>query len=148
MKVKICAGPAHAGPTYVPLDEEHWHFNRSGPRAGTALGRCKLCRRLERLDRQHGLVPTAEVLPWLVELVRRCDGVRGVSRVHEIPETTLYTVLERKHEKVHKRTAARVLVALAEQRKLDRRNGLSPRFLAIKKEQARHEERMSRLTGY
>ena len=148
MKAKLCKGPAHANPVWLPLDHEHWSFHLSGRRAGKPFTHCKLCRRLESIDRWHGLVPAAEVLPWLSELISRCDGVLGVHATHGIAKTTLYKLASGEHSRVQKRTAQRILSALAEQRKFDRRNGLSPRFLAIKKEQARHEERMSRLTGY
>ena len=49
---------------------------------------------------------------------------------------------------VQKETARRVIEALAAQRREDRRNGLSPTFLALKKRQAQQEDRMARLAGY
>lgn len=150
LATKLCTGPSHGSPTRLPLDAEHWHFNRTGPRAGQPLARCRLCRHHERLSRDgvHGLVPATQVRAWVAELGLRCESVHAAAAKHSLPQTTLYRALTQKGVKVTKRTAARILIALGEQRKEDRRNGASPRFNAARRAQAIQEERMNRLAGY
>lgn len=143
---KVCTGPAHAQPTRLPLTETHWHFNRSGPRAGQALPRCKLCRHWMRMT--HTLVPMQTLKPYAIELTERCGSYYAAERVHGISDTTLRKIAQGGKSRVQVDTAQRLLMALGEQRKLDRRNGTSTRFLAARKAQALSELRMRELTGY
>lgn len=147
---KVCAGPAHPQPTRLPLTDAYWYFNRSGPHAGLPQ-RCKLCAAWKRYERYgvHALVPVRSLRPWLVELRDRCGSAFEVERRYGIWASTVTQILNRDEAgRVQVRTAQRVLIALGEQRKLDRRNGTSARFLAARKAQALSELRMSQLTGY
>ena len=143
---KVCAGPAHAQPTRLPLTDSYWHFNRSGRRAGSALTYCKLCRQWQRMT--GTLVPAKTLQPYARELVERCGGYLTAQRLHGINDTTLFTLSAGRQGRVKLDTARRLLVALGEQRKLDRRNGASKRFIEARKAQALSEQRMRELTGY
>jgi hypothetical protein len=124
---KLCSGPSHAEPTWVVLHPDYWNFYLSGHRAGKPLHHCKACRAWERMlaaqNSPHRLVARPEVLPWIEELIRRCDTVVGVERRHGIPVSTLWPLASGHRLSMQRRTAARILSALAEQRKTDRRNG-------------------------
>lgn len=148
---KLCTGPAHPGPTRLPLDAEHWHFHRSGPRAGEPLSRCKLCRHWEEVadpTAPRGLVPAVTVR-WLArELVERCGSAEQAAVRSGVTAPALRALVGYQTRDVQKRTVARILVALAEQRKSDRRNGNSERFQAARRAQAEREERITRLSGY
>jgi len=127
MRVKLCNGVTHAAPTWVPLDAEHWHFYRTGRRAGRPLSRCRACRAWEATiaalkNPDHGLVETAEVLQWIEELISRCDTLVGVEQAHGIPVSTLWPLLHGHRLTMQKRTAARIMRALVIQRANDRRN--------------------------
>lgn len=151
MTTKLCRGPAHAQPVRLPLDEQHWNFYRSGPRAGRALGRCKLCRHwteLKQREGPHGLAPVGRLAALARELVDRCGSAAAVEREYGLGQGVVSKIAERRQASVHLRTAQLLLLALGEQRKSDRRNGSSPRFLAARKAQALREERLQRLTGY
>lgn len=148
---KICNGPAHAGPTRVQLDEDHWAFHRSGSKAGQATARCKLCSNWEKLlekNGPHGWVALDAVRVFVDELIDRCGSSEAVQREHGIGATTLRSIEKGETTRVQKRTVARVLEALAEQRKVDRRNGSSERFKQARRRQARREEQLERLAGY
>lgn len=148
---KLCTGPAHAGPTLVPLDEQHWHFHRSGSNAGQPVARCKLCANWAKLvtkDGQHGLVDAGRLRQFARELVDRCDGFEPAERAHGVAASTLRAIVGGESTRVQKRVAARLLLALSEQRKQDRRNGTSARFLAARRRQVMIEERQQRLVGY
>lgn len=154
---KVCNGPAHPGPTRLPLTAEHWSFHGAGAWAtkagmvGKPLSRCRLCRSWDRLverDVPHGLVPAVKVEPFLRELVERCGTAPVVTERHGISGSTVDRVLNHRIGSVKAKTAARLLLALSEQRKYDRRNGSSPRFVAARRAQGRREERLERLAGY
>jgi hypothetical protein len=78
------------------------------------------------------------------ELTDRCGGYHAVHRAHGIREETIRLIVLGQTERMQKRTAARILLALSEQRKYDRRNGSSKRFLEARMAQARIEERIDR----
>lgn len=148
---KVCTGPAHHGPTRIPLDAAHWYFHRSGRYAGQPTSRCKLCtnwRKLVGKEGPHGLASARTLRPLAKELVDRCGSLDKVGIMHGIGRSTLAPIVRGEQEQVQKKTAARILLALSEQRKYDRRNGATPRFLAARKAQAAIEERMERTGQY
>ncbi len=150
-QTKLCRGPAHPQPVRLPLTDQHWGFYRSGPRAGKAYGRCKLCRHWNRLktkDGPHGLAPVGKLAPLAAELIDRCGSAERVERQHGLGASTVLAIAERRQQRVRLRTAQLLLLALAEQRRDDRLNGASERFRAAKLKQALLEERLGRLTGY
>jgi len=133
------------------VDEEHWHYHRTGPKAGQPVARCRLCTNWAKLQTKtgpHGLVPAAKVR-WLAkELVDRCDGCPGVERRHGIREETIRALVAGTQARVQKTTAQRILQALDQQRREDRRNGTTARFTKARHRQAALEERLMRLAGY
>jgi hypothetical protein len=143
---KVCTGPAHTQPTRLPLTETYWYFHKSGPYAGKPQ-RCRLCAAYRRLP--SGTVPVTKTLrSFARELVERCGSGSAVELRHGIAGSTILGVARGECQRMHRETATRLLTALGEQRKLDRRNGASSRFLAARRAQALSELRMSQLTGY
>lgn len=149
---KTCTGPAHAGPTRLPLSAEHWNFHRTGAQAGQPVARCKLCNNWTKLigkDGPHGYVEVNDTLrAYAKELGLRCGGYWSLRAAHELRPETIRTIAEGGKTRVQKKTVVRILVALGEQRKIDRRNGTSPSFIAAKRAQAANEQRMNLLAGY
>lgn len=148
---KLCRGPAHPQPIQLPLDEAHWGFYRTGERAGKAYGQCKLCRHWNALKTKagpHGLVPAVQFATLAKELIDRCGSGEKVYVYHGIQGATILSLAERRQPTVRLRTVQHLLQALDQQRREDRRNGASPRFLAARKAQALQEERLMRLAGY
>lgn len=144
---KVCSGPAHHGPALLPLTERHWQFYRSGARAGRPLSRCKLCRHwnvLVQKDGPHGLVEAKSVVPLAVELLDRCGSAYRVEQSHGVNEATLRAIVDGRTQLVRKRTAQQIILGLSEQRKYDRRNGASARFMEARRRQAIIEERLER----
>jgi hypothetical protein len=143
---KVCAGPAHAQPTRLPLTADHWYYDRAGNPT-----RCKLCtsyRAVTKHDGPKGLVPARPLRRYAVELVERCGSATRVEELYGLDANTVLNLTRSSSASTQKRIAQRLLVALGEQRKLDRRNGTSPRFLAARKAQALHEGRLRELSGY
>ena len=151
IETKVCGGPAHAQPTRLPLDPKHWYFHKRGRYAGQALDRCKLCANWAKLSSKegpHGTVPVADVQAWAQELLDRVGSYEAVHRAYGLRPNTLGPIVLEETERVQLRTVQRILVGLAEQRKVDRRNGMSARFRAALRAQADREEKLSRLVGY
>lgn len=148
---RVCTGPSHEQPTRLPLDETHFYFHRSGPNAGRPTARCRLCHNWTKLvgrDGPHGYVEVGDELRGYVkELIDRCGPWYGPRQYGLRPET-LSALVRGEQKRVQKKTAQRILLALGEQRKLDRRNGASPRFVEAKRAQALREDRIGRLAGY
>lgn len=146
---KLCTGPSHPQPTRLPLD--HFYVHRTGTKAGELTARCKLChnwRKLVGKDGPHGYVTVNDELrAYTKELVERCGEWYG-PRQHGLRPETLHGVVTGKQRRVQKKTALRILTALGEQRKTDRRNGASPRFVEAKRAQVDRAERIERLAGY
>lgn len=146
--VKVCTGPAHVGPTRIPLDTEHWYFHQSGPRQGMPTTRCRLCTNWTKLISKtgpHGWVRLTKAMQALTkELVDRCGSYGAVYRHHGVRAETLRLIVVGETGRVQKKTAGRILVALSEQRKYDRRNGTNVRFMEARRAQARIDERLER----
>jgi hypothetical protein len=143
----MCSGPSHAEPVTLPLDAEHWYFHRSGVSKGKPVTPCRQCMNWKKLIKRegpHGWVPVTMVAPYVHELVDRCGSIYRARLAHGFAEDTLRQVLLGNREKMQKRTAARVLVALREQRLHDRKNGTSKRFIAVARSRARSEILMER----
>jgi hypothetical protein len=137
---KLCRGPAHPQPTWLPLAD----FGFNGP---YLQGQCKLCRgwlRLQTKEGPHGLVPAASLAKLALELTNRCGSLDKAADRSGVNRQTLLRLIHRKQPQVRRQTAQQLLIGLAEQRKVDRRNGASPRFLAARKAQAQIEERVAR----
>jgi hypothetical protein len=126
MTEKLCNGPSHAEPTWLPVDADHWWFHRSGKQAGKPFSHCKACDgwpRMKHKESPHGLVPKTLLLPYLRELIERCGSKREVTVRYGIARSVQIKALYGSSTTVQKRTFQRVLVALRMQRKIDRRNG-------------------------
>jgi hypothetical protein len=96
----------------------------------------------------HGLAEVESFSRFARELVDRCGTWDAAVRRSGLTETTLRSIAEKRQAQVRLATGRKLLVALAEQRKVDRRNGASMRFVKAKQAQARHEERLWRMAGY
>ena len=149
MKTKLCTGPAHAEPALLPLDEEHWNFHRSGAKKGEPVSRCKLCQNWGKLVEKkgpHGWVTIGpQEIFFIRELVDRCGSVLETARRHGLGVERLRSLASATEPvRVQKRTIARILTALAEQRRHDRRAGTSPRFNQARKAYARQDELLAR----
>lgn len=148
---KLCTGPSHEQPTRLPLDEEHFYFHRSGVHAGEPTARCRVCHNWRKLVGKNGphgyVIVNDELRAYAKELIERCGSWYGPRQYGLRPET-LVAIAAGTHKRVQRRTALRLLTALSEQRKIDRRNGASPRFVEARRAQADRETRLGLMAGY
>lgn len=149
---KVCTGPAHPGPTALPITDEHWYFHKSGVRAGKPTSRCKLCINFNKLkdpSGQHGTIECKSVRPFLQELVRRCGNAEAAASLAGMSASSLRSALQDQQCRMQKATARRIITALAERRRLDRREGIvSETFRRALVVQAAREDKVNRLAGY
>lgn len=149
---KLCTGPAHEEPVRLPVTEEYWYFHKTGKDAGKPIPRCRLCTNFNKLKNpngDHGWVPAEKVYPLVQELVARCGGsMATAAEFASLGEDTIGRVIRHERPRVQKRTVRKVVLALYEKRKEDRRNGSNESFRKSKKAQADREDRLMRLSGY
>lgn len=149
---KLCTGPIHDNPVYLPVTEEFWYFHKTGPNKGKPVSRCRSCINADKLKNphgDHGWVPTEKVFPLMKELVQRCDNNMSVAAEYAgLGEATVGGILKRHQARVQKQTVRKLVLALYEKRKEDRRNGSNESFRKSKREQAIREHNMLSLTGY
>ena len=124
-----CTGPAHAQPIYLPVNENFWNFHRSGPKKGQPVARCKLCVNWTKLldpSGPHGFATvSAELRQLATELVERCNNsAYRLRHQHGLRPETVKAIAAGTHTRIQKRTAAKILSALVEQRKIDRKHGV------------------------
>jgi len=118
---KICTGPTHHEPTLLPVEE--FHVRRSKGREGELISRCKTCvnfRKLKNPGTNHGWIPIdKQIFEHVQEMVNRV-GIVHASRLSEINENTLRSILNEETERIQKRTYARILSTI----RLQRENGM------------------------
>jgi hypothetical protein len=166
-ETRLCTGPSHRSPVYLPVTDEHWHFHKSGPYEGKTLSRCKDCQgwtRRTHPEEGMGFIPAEGLVPIIQELVSRCETIKAAAAYAGVARNTLHNILGGRQTSIQKRKARAIILALHERRKLDRKNGgTSKRFrsevsaAAVKQtriekqredEQAKREEHLLDLTGY
>jgi hypothetical protein len=149
---KVCTGPAHGGPTELPVTDEHWYFHKSGPYTGKPIARCKLCTNWNKLQsraEKNGTVECKKIRKFVAELVDRCGSSDLAGVASGVAANTIRSVLHEERCTMQLRTAKRLLVALDQRRKEDRRNGsTSERFREARRRQADIEEKIDRTLGY
>ena len=77
---KLCSGPAHEQPEYLPATEKYFYFKTADNRP---VARCRLCHNWAKLKSPrpgslHGYVPVDSVRPFYIEAVNRI-GVKELS---------------------------------------------------------------------
>ena len=111
---KICKGPSHDEPTYLPATPKYFYFLNKGPRALRPIARCRLCHhwaRLKNPGQLQGLVPVADVAPFYVEVVNRI----GMTELHKRSGLSLNHingVLSRSYKHVRRAQVRRLMLEL------------------------------------
>lgn len=136
----------------LPLTDEYWYFRKSGERAGQPYSTCKLC--ISFVDTQRngeagGLVECKKVLKFVQELTLRCGSTEKAARYAGVGVSTLYKIYHYEQCTIQRDTARKLIMALDERRREDRRNGVvSQQLIDQRHKQAKREERIERLSGY
>lgn len=98
MESKICRGPFHPpGGALVPISE--FTVNKSGPREGKPLSRCKTCRSLAHST----TVPAYVFMPMLEKLVEH-HTLTETAKITEIQIEYLKSLIKGKRRRIYKKT--------------------------------------------
>lgn len=116
---KICTGPAHESPQYLPATEKYFYVRKSEDRAGELVSRCRLCMNWAKIKSpgsERGWLPVRDVLPFYVEAVNRV-GLAELSRRTGLNSTTILSVLLKRSKYVQRAKFKLVLLELISMRR-------------------------------
>lgn len=98
METKRCYGPLHPpGGADIPLNE--YTFNRTGPRAGKPLSRCKHC----RSSGNAATIPSVVFMP-LIEVLFEDRTIKEVSQLTSLNRELLKDIKKGKRKRIYKNT--------------------------------------------
>ncbi len=142
---KICSGPSHDAPTYLPATEKYYYFHKTGERTGKPLGRCRLCSNWARIKdpypgRLTGYVPVSSVRSFYFEAANRI-GLMELSRRAGVTPAHIQKVLNDKNKQfVSKRTLRKIMLELVSiQRKNEHSISKQARWRAEKRLMRPHD---------
>jgi hypothetical protein len=111
---KLCTGPAHEQPTYLPATEKYYYFKKTGKREGQLVSRCRLCCNWDRLKSpgsEQGYVPIRDAYPFYYEAINRI-GLMELSRRSGLSPNGISNVMARRQNFVQKRNLRKVMLEL------------------------------------
>jgi len=98
MEIKRCLGPLHPpGGADIPLND--YTFNRTGPRAGKPLSRCKYC----RSSGNPATIPSSTFMP-LVDKLFEGRSITEVSQMTNLKKELLKDLQKGKRKRIYKNT--------------------------------------------
>lgn len=105
---KICAGPLHPpGGAEIPLED--FTFNRTGPRVGKPLSRCKFC----RSSGNPATVPASVFMPLIEELFKE-RKTSEVAQLTGLNRELLRNLKKGKRKRIYKKTFLALKRAVAQ----------------------------------
>lgn len=112
--LRLCTGPAHEVPTWLPATEKYFHRHKSGEKAGKLHARCRLCinwYKLKDPGSNHGWIPLTKAWPIFNEAVIRF-GIAELSRRSGVSKSGITNIIHRRQERVQKKTLRLVMLQL------------------------------------
>ncbi len=112
--LKLCTGPAHDEPTWLPATDKYFHRLKKGERAGRLVARCRLCvnwSKIKNPGSNHGWVPLADAWPIINEAVNRI-GLHELAKRTGLSKDGLRQIVMKKNRYVQKRTLRLVTLEL------------------------------------
>jgi hypothetical protein len=115
---KLCSGPGHDTPAWLPATDKYFYSYKSGARKGKLQGRCRLCSNWEKLKSPglSGLVPLERALPFFIEGINRV-GFNEFVRRTKLSGNTVHQVMAGKRRFVIKRTMRAVMLEVISMRR-------------------------------
>lgn len=108
---KLCSGPGHDEPTWLPATEKYFYVFKNGKRAGYLTSRCRLCSNWDKLKSPglSGRVPISDVKQYFTEGVNRI-GVVEFARRTGISESTISYIIRGSKNGVRYKTVQKQIV--------------------------------------
>lgn len=108
---RLCSGPGHDEPTWLPETDKYFWKRKTGSQAGTYLSQCRLCKNWTRVKSPglSGYVPDHIIRPYVVEGVHKVGMTEFARRVGR-SESVLKQIMESPFKKKQKRFVRRVML--------------------------------------
>lgn len=108
---RLCKGPGHDEPTWLPETAKYFWQRKTGRQAGTYVSQCRLCKNWTRVKSPglSGYVPDHIVRPYVVEGVHKV-GLAEFSRRVGRNSSVLKQIIEQPFKKKQKRFVRRVML--------------------------------------
>ena len=115
---RLCSGPAHDEPVWLPETEKYFYRGKSGRRMGMFTSRCRLCANWNKLKSPglSGTVAVSVVKPYFIEGVRRV-GIMEFCRRTGLHQTTVRDVVLERQMRVQKRTVRKCMLEVISMRR-------------------------------
>lgn len=111
---KLCTGPAHEEPEYLPATSKYFYTHKSGPMKGELVSRCRLCSNWTKLKSpgsHHGYVEVEKVHQFYTEAVNRI-GAAELNRRTGLSLGHLRAVVNKDQKYVKKAQLRRLMLEL------------------------------------
>lgn len=115
---RLCTGPGHDEPTWLPATEKYFYQHKSGAQVGQFQSRCRLCFNWNRLKSPgiSGWVPYKDAYPFVYEAVARV-GIMEAARRTGLSRSTLHKFLHGQHIHMQKRTLRVIMLEVISMRR-------------------------------
>lgn len=115
---KLCTGPGHDEPTWLPATEKYFHVRHSEYRDGQFVSRCRLCVNWEKLKSPgiSGYVSLDIAHPFFLEAVNRVGHEEVARRIGMNPDN-LRKILQKQRTYVQKRNLRKLMLELISMRR-------------------------------
>lgn len=111
---RLCTGPAHDQPAWLPASDKFFYRYAKGPRKGRFIARCRLCKAWERVKNpgsEHGWIELHKARPYFDEAANRI-GIMELSKRTGISQERISAVIRGHGKFVQKRTLRKVMLEL------------------------------------
>lgn len=144
---KLCTGPAHDKPEYLPATEKYFYVHKSGSQKGRLVSRCRLCINWDKVkfpsSYSGGLVPVRLVQRFFIEATNRI-GVAELSRRTGVSPKTIQKGIKGGEGEFHKHVVRRIMLELTS---MQRKNENDINAYSKWRQERRLASRLKRCSG-
>jgi len=111
---KLCTGPAHEEPEYLPATDKYFYVHKSGAMEGKLTPRCRLCANWDKLKSpgsHHGWIAVEKVHPYYTEAINRI-GQAELQRRSGLSAGHIRSVVNKRQKYVKKAQLRRLMLEL------------------------------------
>ena len=122
---KLCTGPAHDKPEYLPANEKYFYTHKSGKQKGMLVARCRLCINWDKVKfpSAYGgsLIPVRLVQHFFIEAVNRV-GVAELHRRTGLAQNTIRKGVAGGDGSFHKKVVRALMLELTSLQRKDEKS--------------------------
>ena len=116
--MRLCTGPGHDEPIWLPATEKYFHQHKSGQRKGKMASRCRLCQNWNKLQSpgESGWIAASKVRSFFIEGVHRV-GMMEFCRRAKINPGAVRKIIDGSTQHVQKRTTRKAMLEVISMRR-------------------------------